>query len=665
MSRLFTYKSFCWSVGTTSFRTKDFNKTIEEQLQLLNEFWKNPANSNEKWEDNVPLQKRYYAFLKSKGFLSGEAGRPDKDAREKTSGLVEIGLLDKQRRLTEAGKTLLQISLSQDFSPDNALEIQRDSFVYFKQLIKTCNTLDSELNIKVRPFLVFLYVVNKVGYLTKNEFTYLLPLCIDKQTTNFLVAKIHEARENNKELKYDEIILDVLLSKTNYQSALYYFLNSKDVNEEVICEIGINRKSPKYDKKYYGVYTSLKEIVFSHKKNVLDFYRSVQHISQKPWWNKCFFKNIREGNVMREGRGIFKDVPILKSQTLKEFKTHFFRIMHLFKAKATLHDYFDLNRRYFKATDVVIFKDSMVMLDTLPKYYVENIADQIIDLAFEDTDKLALDCTLKDIAEFLEIDSEYLNRKVEEVFGEKIGDSAELRKYIQRERNRRFAKLVDEKFTKETLLNLLVLFEKRKDKEIKDLVTDSADVPTIFEYVLGVIWYIVSDRPENALDFMNLSLGADLLPKTHAGGGEADLVWQYGATEFYGRHTLLLEATLAESTGQRRMEMEPVSRHLGDYRLEHPEQEAYCIFVTTYLHPNVISDFYGRRFMPYYSNDGAKQVRGLKIVPMQTSELKTILINDLRYSQIYAMSKIFYETSSDNSNPLKVYKSCVIYLGQD
>lgn len=32
------YKSFCWSFGTTSFRTKNFNKTIEEQLALLNGF---------------------------------------------------------------------------------------------------------------------------------------------------------------------------------------------------------------------------------------------------------------------------------------------------------------------------------------------------------------------------------------------------------------------------------------------------------------------------------------------------------------------------------------------------------------------------------------------------------------------------------------------------
>lgn len=38
MPNVIPYKSFCWSLGTTSFRTKDFNKTIEEQLLLLDEF---------------------------------------------------------------------------------------------------------------------------------------------------------------------------------------------------------------------------------------------------------------------------------------------------------------------------------------------------------------------------------------------------------------------------------------------------------------------------------------------------------------------------------------------------------------------------------------------------------------------------------------------------
>lgn len=32
------YKQYCWSLGTTSFRTKNFNKTIEQQLMLLYDF---------------------------------------------------------------------------------------------------------------------------------------------------------------------------------------------------------------------------------------------------------------------------------------------------------------------------------------------------------------------------------------------------------------------------------------------------------------------------------------------------------------------------------------------------------------------------------------------------------------------------------------------------
>ena len=32
------YKSYCWSLGTTSFRMVEFNRKIEEQLKLLNEF---------------------------------------------------------------------------------------------------------------------------------------------------------------------------------------------------------------------------------------------------------------------------------------------------------------------------------------------------------------------------------------------------------------------------------------------------------------------------------------------------------------------------------------------------------------------------------------------------------------------------------------------------
>ena len=81
------FKSYCWSIGTTSYRTDNFNMNIERQLALMKEFRRLPANRDKSWSGNNKFQAEYYAFLKEKNFVKGDAPRPDKDAREKTSGL--------------------------------------------------------------------------------------------------------------------------------------------------------------------------------------------------------------------------------------------------------------------------------------------------------------------------------------------------------------------------------------------------------------------------------------------------------------------------------------------------------------------------------------------------------------------------------------------------
>ena len=166
------FRSYCWSIGTTSYRTDKFNMNIELQLALLREFRALSENQDREWSGNNDFQKEYYGFLKSRGFVKGDAPRPDKDAREKTSGLRDIGLLDDERCLTEAGEALLKIAETGDFTSDNLLEIPKDSYLYLKQLLKTSNEVNGKV---VRPFVVFLYLINKANYLTYEEFTYLLP----------------------------------------------------------------------------------------------------------------------------------------------------------------------------------------------------------------------------------------------------------------------------------------------------------------------------------------------------------------------------------------------------------------------------------------------------------------------------------------------------------
>lgn len=642
MSNEISYKSYCWVVGTTSYRTDNFNHNIEKQLELLDEFWKKEENKGIRWTGNNELQKRYYDFLKEKAFITGEAERPDKDAREKTSGLVDIGLLDSDRQLTEAGEELLGIALSNDFTADNPLELPRDSFVYFKQMLKTCNRIDKHV---VRPFLIFLYVVHRTKYLTNAEFTYLLPLCVNQEVTEYIISEILSSRTGR--LDYDKIILDVLMEMPNYQKALQ-MLQTETVTEDLICTIGFNRKSKRYDKPYFKIYNLLKNIIFHNENSALEFLEATKKLTNSKIgsaWRKYFFRSTVRSVVIREGNGVLHTVPILKSHTEAEFNRLFFEIMHLIKAKATLSDYFDLNRRYFKATDTVIFQDDRVSLDILPKCYVEDIADKLVEIAFEETDLLEKNVELSRISPYLKINKTILYQKLGRLVGTVVTDTDSARKVIRDERYARWNRLIEEKFPKEVLIQLFTYFEERNDNEIRAMVTDNADIPTIFEYILGIAWYLLSERKGDVLEYMNLSLEADLLPKTHAGGGEADIVWEYNETEWYPKHSLLLEATLADGSNQRRMEMEPVSRHLGEHRLAHPEEEAYCVFVTTYLNTNVISDFRARRYMEYYNPDGTEYITGMKILPIQTSELKALLKSGVEYPQIYQMLDKAYNSS--------------------
>lgn len=49
---------------------------------------------------------------------------------------------------------------------------------------------------------------------------------------------------------------------------------------------------------------------------------------------------------------------------------------------------------------------------------------------------------------------------------------------------------------------------------------------------------------------------------------EADIEYYYDKCTDYHKHYLLIEVTLANGTNQRRMEMESVSRYLGEHILK-------------------------------------------------------------------------------------------------
>ena len=653
MPNVIPYKSFCWSLGTTSFRTKNFNKTIEEQLSLLDEFWKLEENKSKSWSGNKDLQTRYYDFMQSKDFVEGNAGNKPKDAREKTSGLVDIGLIDDGRKLSNAGKALLKITSENDFSSDNQFQIAKDSYIYLKQLLKTYYNVDGHT---VRPFMVLIHLLNKFDYLTLDEYTYLLPLCIGETETNEIIDGISKLRCRN--ISIDEIIVNRLMGMLNYKTALDYFIDN-EVTEELICEIGLNRKSRQYDKSYFKLYQALHRVfVLNDIDNLISVYDATRDIKIGKWWRNYLFDTTSEKAISNHPVAHLKTTLFNEVEDENTFKIAFFKIMHLFKAKATLSDYLDLNRRYIKTTDVVLFEDDTIKFDIVPKHFFKSVAAKLYQDAFTSSELLYEDCNMSEISECLIVDDDTIVAGINEELGINVSDMQSARAALEDTRYQRLQHLIDTKFTDDKILSLLDCFETRNDDEIRSMVTDNADVPTIFEYVLGILWYKASERHGKILDYMKLSLDADLLPKTHAAGGEADIVYEYEATEYYPEHTLLLEATLADSTNQRRMEMEPVSRHLGMHLIRTGNMNSYCVFATNYLNINVISDFRSRKTTPFYDpQDYSKSIAGMKIIPLQTSELKKIVSNRKTYKELYPL---FEEAFNSNLPPHEWYEKCIV-----
>jgi len=661
-----SYSSFFWSLGTTSFRTKEFNYSIEKQLACLDDFWKIPENSNQGWEkkykapgqkDIYDIKNRYYDFMRERGLTVGDDKVKYKAAREKTSGFVDLGLINENHRLTEVGRRILEISQSEDYSSDNPLLISKDSYVYLKQLLKTVIKIDG---VYVRPFIVVLYLLSKLDYLTYEEFTYFAPLCTSVDKTEEMINNIKAFRKG--ETNIDKVIVDTIMSKRNYKDA-YYVLMNYPISEYVVTQIGVNRKGRQYDKPYYPFFMLLKSVYLENDfSKVYLLYEQTGNFSNasiKSLWRSFLFNTRSKVAIKKYPLRHLKENAFSHVENLEAFEDIYFRLVHLIKARATLYDYFDLNRRYLNIANVMIFEDEQVKLDLVPKHFFASAIEELYQSAYTPSAELEHDCKMEDICPALKFDKEDVVARLNEELGIELENIDEAYSEVEKRRYDRFKTMVDTRFTDNDLLQLLDDFDSRNDDEINKKVTDNADTPTIFEYVLGIIWYKVSGYKGRILDYMKLSLDANLLPITHAAGGEADIVYEYAATKDYPAHTLLLEATLAESTNQRRMEMEPVSRHLGNHILRTNNKSSYCLFATNYLDMNVISDFRGRKNMFFYdTHDASRYVHGMKIIPLQTSDLRSILMTKRKYSELYPKYEKAYQKDA-GMMPVYWYETCV------
>jgi len=645
------FKSYSWNIGTTSFRTKELNYKIERQLQLLKEFW--IINPNLSW--NNVTQTKYYNYLKENNFTYGEAKRPDKDAREKTSGLVDIGVITSNRRLTEVGTNIEKL-LDKHMNKDNIFMTSEDSYKYLLQFLKLQIT---DSGIKIKPFIALIYMIEELGYLTYDEFTYLLPLCKNKYDVKKMTQTIKNTTRNG--FPIDELINIKILEMDNYIKALYEFSKEYPVTEKTFEYIGMNRKSKSYDRCYNAIYHTMVDLVFHLKTNTFEeripkyqeLFEECKKISgnARGLWQEYLFMGYKIKNIDEEFDRKFKDLSISNVKNIIDFKKEFFTKLHCFKWKVNLKEYFDLNKRYFSLTDIIKFEDERIELDMLPKYYFKDIIEKLLDEDLLDIKEyinlFTSDVKIEAISPLYNISQADLVNKINKELKTNLTVN-NINSYINDQKLESFNKLIDMKFKVSDLIRILKQIKNREDDVLFEYVTDNANIPTIFEYILGIAWYRISGKVGNILEFMNLSLDANLLPKTHAGGGMADIVYKYDEST-YPKHNLLIEATLSESTGQRHMEMEPVSRHLGENIKVTNNSNDYVLFVANKLETRVILDFRNMKTR-FYPKDNGEFINGLKIIPIDIDILIKILESNINYNNIYAWFDKAYKSETPDPN---------------
>ncbi len=644
------FKSYSWSIGTTSFRTSQLNYKIERQLQLLKDFWQENLDLNWNYKGSIkniellkdekyPLQIKYYEYMKKNDFITGNAKIRDKDAREKTSGLVNIGMLTKDRKITEVGlqiESLLRIEQTKN----NIFYIADDSYNYLLQFLKL--QID-EKGIKIRPFIALLYMIEKLDYLSYDEFTYLLPLCKNKYD---VIKMVEDLKYNRNTIDIDTIIATRIYDMDNYIKVFEEFRKDYPVTEKTFELIGMNRKSANYEHAFLPVYNELVNLVFHLRHNSfnerIDAYNNLfEYCSKisgnsKSHWNNYLFMGYLPRKFDEEFDNKFRSLEISQVKNIIDFKKVFFERLHIIKWKVNLKEYFDLNKRYFSLTDIVKFGEEKIELDMLPKYYFKNIIDDLLNEelleAKEYEKRFHSNMTIENISDKYRIDIKSVISEINKDLKTNLTID-NINSYLEDKKIKQFNELIDEKFKISNIVKILDQIKLRKDKEINEYVTDNATIPTIFEYILAIAWYRISGKKGNILNYMNLSLDADLLPKTHAGGGMADIVYKY-EEDSYPKHDLLIEATLSESTGQRVMEMEPVSRHLGENIKLTKNEKDYAILVAPELDERIILDFRSMKNR-YYPKGNDEYINGLKIIPISIDILKKIIMENKDYNYIY------------------------------
>ncbi|PTG18855.1 hypothetical protein BU641_09555 [Staphylococcus chromogenes] len=327
------------------------------------------------------------------------------------------------------------------------------------------------------------------------------------------------------------------------------------------------------------------------------------------------------------------------------------------KRNKDIYDYKDMLKRFARATGIIEINNGIVTLayrDVWVEYLKHVNFENLIFNDSTEKDGLYYDGAIDsnfykdiDLNKIFYVNNEKMNGAISTIKRKLNIDSVyDISKELINRNDKLFKEFIDSEFPLSKTMNILELFgDRNNDKKIKQIIGSEAGIPTIYEYMIGIAWYHISDKEYDVFSSFNLTMNANFLPETHAGGGAGDIVVKYDD------NTLMLEVTLMNKNAQKRGEWEPVLRHSTNLTIDEHPKKVRTLFIAEELDENTINIWRAVASVPMKSTSGSnKYADNVVIMPFTTSEMVKLMNKGINENTIFKLIDSSYSKMKSDFN---------------
>lgn len=550
-------------------------------------------------------------------------------ARHYTSNLVTMGFATVGRELTDSGRELLNSNLVNRDMLEKALPIKDANLVLLRQALRLRVYDHNDTVNYYSPFKLALYLLlGQDTPMMMKTLTMIMQLVNPgaNLTGRDLWALYQEHGQDGILDQFGRVSTDDGDDLT--ERAMIANAKGNLLGREQFGEIYLNRKSSETVDVYYEFYQAVYEFAHDKTQDNLNKLRALfMDDSKKSDALKKAFGFGSAVFVAKRGRNGWVLATFLKENANNhllnqdEVNEAFYKTFVNSKRADSIKETMNTTQKVLEATGLFEVENGIVSLLNKDILDIDAIKAALANDVFGSEDMTVYEkeftksASLLDIFRLEEADLFPQFDEVREKYGLESIDG--LPKVLAKKRDDEFKEYIEENFPREKVFELLGMFSNRdNDTAIRKAVSVETDVPTIYEYVVGLAWYYLSDdKTYDLYRSFNLAMNGNFRPVSHAPGGDGDIIIDYTDKQ------LMIEVTLMNKQAQKRGEWEPVLRHSVNMSVE-SDKPTTTLFVADTLDLNTINIWRAVAAVPLESTRGGAITEDVvQIMPIKGSEL--------------------------------------------